>query len=128
MTTAMTKDDFLAEAQASVTPVDAEMAQQMMDSGARVLDVREPAEFMMGHLPGAENIPRGVLEFKAADHPLLADRNAQILLYCKNGGRSTLAAHTLKRMGYDQVKMLVGGFDGWAGSVHKVESDPGLYR
>ena len=128
MTTVMTKDDFLAEAQASVTPVDAEMAQQMMDSGARVLDVREPAEFMMGHLPGAENIPRGVLEFKAADHPLLADRNAQILLYCKNGGRSTLAAHTLKRMGYDQVKMLVGGFDAWAGSVHKVESDPGLYR
>ena len=128
MTTLMTKDDLLTEARASVSPVDADGAQAMLDAGARVLDVREPAEYLMGHLPGAENVPRGVLEFKVGDHPVLTDRNADILLYCKNGGRSTLAAHTLKRMGFTNVKMLTGGFDGWAGTVHTVETDPSVYR
>jgi rhodanese-related sulfurtransferase len=124
----MNKDDLLEEARVSVTPVDASEAQALVDGGASILDVREPAEFMMGHLPKAENIPRGVLEFKVGDHPVLADKNATILLYCKNGGRSTLAAHTLKRMGFSNVKMLVGGFDGWSGSIHKIETDPSVYQ
>lgn len=125
---AMTKDDLLAEARASVQPVDASAAEALLAAGAVVLDVREPAEFDMGHLPGAVNVPRGVLEFRVGDHPALCNKDAAILLYCKNGGRSTLAAHTLKRMGFDGVKMLVGGFDGWKGSVHKVEVDPSVYR
>ena len=128
MTDAMKKEDLLAEARASVNPVEAEAAQGLLDNGAHVLDVREPAEFMMGHLPGAQNVPRGVLEFKVGDHPVLADKDAAILLYCKNGGRSTLAAHTLKRMGFTNVQMLVGGFDGWVGTVHQVETDPSLYK
>ncbi len=124
----MTKDDLLAEAKASVNPVSADEAQKMLDEGYKALDIREPAEYMMGHLPGAENVPRGVLEFKVGSHPLLMEADTPILLYCKNGGRSTLGAHTLKRMGFTNVRMLVGGFDGWAGTVHKVETDPGLYR
>lgn len=128
MTNALNKDDLLAEAQASVDPVDADKAQVLINSEVGVLDVREPAEFMMGHLPGAVNIPRGVLEFKVSDHPLLSDKNATILLYCKNGGRSTLAAHTLKRMGFSNIKMLSGGFDGWSGTVHSVETDPSVYK
>ncbi len=125
---ALTKEELLAEARASVNPVDAAQAEALLQQVAVVLDVREPAEFDMGHLPGAVNVPRGVLEFRVGDHPALTDSAADILLYCKNGGRSTLAAHTLKRMGFDNVKMLVGGFDGWTGSVHKVEVDPSVYR
>lgn len=125
---ALTKDDLLAEARASVVPVSCNEAEQMLAAGCVVLDVREPAEFDMGHLPGAVNVPRGVLEFRIGDHPALTNPQAEILLYCKNGGRSTLAAHTLKRMGFSGVKMLVGGFDGWSGSVHTVELDPGMYR
>lgn len=125
---AMTKEELLAEARASVNPVDATQAEGLLQQGVVVLDVREPAEFDMGHLPGAVNVPRGVLEFRVGDHPALTDSAAGILLYCKNGGRSTLAAHTLKRMGFENVKMLVGGFDGWTGSVHKVEVDPSVYR
>jgi rhodanese-related sulfurtransferase len=124
----LNKDDLLAEARASVNPVDAEAAEALLNAGASVLDVREPAEYMMGHLPRAENIPRGVLEFKVGDHPMLCDKTSTILLYCKNGGRSTLAAHTLKRMGFTDVRMLVGGFDSWTGSVHKVETDPSVYK
>ncbi|MCD8522996.1 MAG: rhodanese-like domain-containing protein [Saccharospirillaceae bacterium] len=125
---ALSKDDLLAEARAAVNPVDAAEAEALLAQGAVVLDVREPAEFDMGHLPGAVNVPRGVLEFRVGDHPALTNPQADILLYCKNGGRSTLAAHTLKRMGFEQVKMLVGGFDGWSGTVHKVEVDPSVYR
>ncbi|MCT7360014.1 MAG: sulfurtransferase [Thalassobium sp.] len=125
---ALSKDDLLAEARTAVNPVDAAAAEALLAQGAVVLDVREPAEFDMGHLPGAVNVPRGVLEFRVGDHPALTNPQADILLYCKNGGRSTLAAYTLKRMGFEQVKMLVGGFDGWSGTVHKVEVDPSVYR
>lgn len=124
----VTKEDLLAEARPSVNPVDASGAEALLQQGVTVLDVREPAEFDMGHLPGAVNVPRGVLEFRVGGHPALMDSSATILLYCKNGGRSTLAAHTLKRMGFDKVQMLVGGFDGWAGDVHKVEVDPNIYQ
>ncbi len=125
---ALSKDDLLAEARFAVHPVDAAAAETLLANGAVVLDVREPAEFDMGHLPGAVNVPRGVLEFRVGDHPALTNPRADILLYCKNGGRSTLAAYTLKRMGFEQVKMLVGGFDGWSGTVHNVEVDSSVYR
>jgi rhodanese-related sulfurtransferase len=92
-----------------------------------VLDVREPVEFQLGHLPNAINIPRGVLEFKVDDHPDLRDHQRNILIYCKNGGRSTLAAYTLKQMGFSQVEMLIGGFDGWSGTLHKIEVDSSIY-
>lgn len=124
----MTKEALLAEASASVNPVNGDEAEVLLASGTVVLDVREPAEFDMGHLPGAVNVPRGVLEFRVGEHPALADASATVLLYCKNGGRSTLAAHTLKRMGFDNVRMLIGGFDGWSGDVHKVEIDPNQYQ
>src|SRR5690606_4928681 len=117
---ALNKDDLLAEARSAVVPVDASAAEARLAQGRVVLDVRDPSEVDEGQLRGAMNVPRGVLEFRVGDHPDLCDLQADILLYCKNGGRSTLAAHTLKRMGFEQVKMLVGGFDGWAGSVHKV--------
>jgi len=125
---ALSKQDLMKEAMASVNPVDAAEAEAMLQNGVTVLDVREPAEFDMGHLPGAVNVPRGVLEFRVGDHPALCDPQTEILLYCKNGGRSTLAAHTLKLMGFENVRMLTGGFDGWSGTVHKVEMDPSVYQ
>lgn len=122
-----TRDDFLTAARAEINLVDADRAEVLIAQQVLVLDVREPAEFQQGHLPHAVNIPRGVLEFKVGDHPSLNDNQRQILIYCKNGGRSTLAAYTLKQMGFTRVEMLVGGFDGWSGTVHSVEVDPSIY-
>jgi rhodanese-related sulfurtransferase len=122
-----TRDDFLTAARAEINLVAADRAEALIAQQALVLDVREPAEFQLGHLPNAVNIPRGVLEFKVGDHPDLNDKQRPILIYCKNGGRSTLAAFTLKQMGFSQVEMLIGGFDGWSGSVHLVEVDPSIY-
>lgn len=86
-----------------------------------VIDVREPAEFAQGHLPGAVNLPRGVLEFQIHAHPAMAcltsDSLAQpsrpLLLYCLSGGRSALAADSLRQLGFDDVRSLAGGLQAW---------------
>lgn len=122
-----TRDDLLIAARAEINRVGSDRAETLIAEQALVLDVREPAEFQMGHLPSAINIPRGVLEFKVNDHPDLNDHQRNILIYCKNGGRSTLAAYTLKQMGFSQVEMLMGGFDGWSGTTQKIEVDPSIY-
>jgi rhodanese-related sulfurtransferase len=110
-----TRDDLLAAARAEITIVETERAELLITQKSLILDAREPAEFQLGHLPNAVNIPRGVLEFKVGNHPSLNDSQRSILLYCKNGGRSTLAAFTLKQMGFTKVEMLKGGFDDWSG-------------
>jgi rhodanese-related sulfurtransferase len=122
-----TRESLLAEAKENIILVDASRAEVMIKNAALVLDVREPAEYQVGHLPQAVNVPRGVLEFKVGNHPDLNDPDRSILIYCKNGGRSALAAYTLKQMGFSQVEMLIGGFDGWDGVVHKIEVDPSIY-
>ena len=82
--------------------------------GIVLIDVREPAEFAAGHLPGAINIPRGVLEFQVDSHPALAGPPRPIVLYCRSGGRAALAALSLSMLGFDQVRSLTGGMMSWA--------------
>jgi glyoxylase-like metal-dependent hydrolase (beta-lactamase superfamily II) len=76
-----------------------------------VLDVRERDAFRAGHLPGARNIPRGELELRADRE--LPDPTARILTYCQLGKVSTLAAATLRMMGYTRAVALDGGLDAW---------------
>ena len=83
-----------------------------------ILDVREADEFAAGHLPGARHYPRGFLEVRAdLEHPKrdpwLADRSRKLVLYCGGGHRSALAAQSLKRMGFGEVRSMAGGFGGW---------------
>ncbi len=105
--------DLVAEAKSQIIEIEPAVAQAALGS-AVVLDVREPAEFDAGRLPGAVNIPRGVLEFKIGEHPKLAQRDCDILVCCKTSGRAALAALNLKRMGYTKVRSLHGGFDAWS--------------
>lgn len=105
--------DLVAEAKTHITEIDLAAARNAMPH-ALLLDVREPAEFDAGHMPGAINIPRGLLEFKIGDHPQLSQRDRDILIYCKTSGRAALAALNLQRMGYVGVRSIHGGFDAWA--------------
>jgi rhodanese-related sulfurtransferase len=106
--------DLVAEAKQQITEITAEIAKSKL-STLPILDVREPAEFSAGHLPGAINIPRGVLEFKIGSEPLLQDKqNEQIIVYCQSGGRSALATHTLHKLGYNKAVSMAGGFKAWS--------------
>ena len=125
---ALTKDELLHQARQALTIINANETESLMASGALMLDVREPNEFDMGHLSSAVNIPRGLLEFMVGNNPALKDFEKSIVVYCKNGGRSTLAADTLQKMGFSQIKMLAGGFDDWTGTVHKVEIADNQYK
>jgi len=76
-----------------------------------LIDVRTAAEYAAGHIPGAINIPRGVLEFKITEK--YPDRNTNIITYCKKGGRGTLAASSLAKLKYKNVRSIAGGWEAW---------------
>jgi len=76
-----------------------------------ILDVREKDAFDAGHLPGALHLPRGQLELRVDKE--LPDPGARILTYCQLGRVSTLAAATLRQMGYTRAVALDGGYNEW---------------
>lgn len=119
-----TAQDLVAQARAVIEEIDPERLRALQAAGTPVIDVREPAEFAEGHLPGAVNIPRGVLEFQVDGHPAVAGRpdphlshrREPVILYCRTGGRSALSAEALKRLGFDRPLSLAGGWLRWVDS------------
>lgn len=110
---AMTAMEMVAAAKQNIREVNISEAGLMLDR-ALVLDVREPGEYAAGRLPGAVNIPRGVLEFQIGNHPAFQGKqSADILVYCQSGGRSALATEALQKLGYTGCASLAGGFKGW---------------
>lgn len=109
-----TAHDLVLEAKAQIREVALDAAEAAIRAADVLLDVREADEFHAGHIPGALNIPRGLLEFKLSDDPALCARELNIVLYCKTSGRAALAACSLQAMGYLQVQSLAGGFDAWS--------------
>jgi rhodanese-related sulfurtransferase len=90
------------------------------DSDLLLVDIREPYEYDAMHIEGALNVPRGVLE-TACEYdyeetlPELADaRDREVVLICRSGKRSALAADILQQMGYKKVKSLKTGMRGWS--------------
>jgi len=75
------------------------------------VDVREAHEFELGRAQGAVNVPRSSLEREAA--AALPDRERTLLLMCEVGARSRLAAQSLRRLGYRDVRNVEGGFRRW---------------
>lgn len=76
-------------------------AKRLWREGARVIDVRSEAEFRERHLPQAINIPLG--EWKEALPRQVPDRNTVLLLHCLSGGRSAIARHQARSLGYARV-------------------------
>ena len=79
------------------------------DTQALVLDVRDPAEFGAGHLPGARNIPLAELDQRMSELPA----NKPVLICCASGARSSKAASVLRKAGREQVFNLSGGLQAW---------------
>jgi len=116
----LTPMDLVAQAKQNIVEIDVDSTKKSLETSL-VLDVREPAEYAAGHLPGAFNIPRGVLEFKIGSHPDFQDKqDAHIIVYCQTGGRSALATEALNKIGFSNAVSMVGGFKAWTESGNEV--------
>ncbi|CDM41089.1 MULTISPECIES: rhodanese-like domain-containing protein [Pseudomonadaceae] len=105
--------DLVLAAKTRITEVDLSQAEAAIRDADLLIDVREADEYSAAHIPGAINIPRGLLEFKLSNDAQLAERTLKLVLYCKNSGRSALAADALREMGYRNVLSLAGGIEAW---------------
>lgn len=76
-----------------------------------LIDVREDDEWQAGHAAGAQHISRGTIQDKIDS--AVPDKTARVVLYCRRGHRSALAADKLQKMGYTNVFSLAGGFEAY---------------
>ena len=109
---------WLAEANAEIEIVSVTEGLGLLgDPDVVILDVREAHERQLGHIPESIHASRGFLEFVAdPDGPMhnpLLSPDKRVVVYCGTGGRSALAAKTLKDMGFSRVASLAGGFQAW---------------
>ena len=84
-----------------------------------LVDVREESEFAEGRIKGARHLGRGVLERDL--EKAIPDPNADIVLYCGGGFRSALAAESLEKMGYRNVRSMAGGYRDWTSKQFPTE-------
>ena len=83
---------------------------------ALIVDVREPQEYAAGHVPGAINIPRGVLEFqiwKQVGFPANTEMDRPLYLQCQSGNRASLAAQSLDELGFTHTTAVVMSLEDW---------------
>lgn len=106
--------DLLREARAQIREVSPQEVDALPPSAAALIDVREESEWEQGHLPGAQHISKSYIEQQIEG--AVADRDAQVILYCAGGIRSLFAAQTLAEMGYTDVASMSGGFQSWKGA------------
>jgi rhodanese-related sulfurtransferase len=84
-----------------------------------ILDVREPNEFEAMHIAGSINVPRGILEsaceweYEETVPDLVNAREREVVVVCRSGHRSVLAANSLQVLGYENVVSLQTGLRGW---------------
>lgn len=123
-TTPMPSEPTISRAAESVEPtptestngevmtITAQQAKEVMDSGREIviLDVRTPEEFSEGHIKGAVLLPDYEIEESAKN--ILPNKDAEILVYCRSGRRSKIAANALVSMGYTNVSDF-GGIIDW---------------
>ena len=121
--------DMVEEAKREIENLSAEQLRDELDADGNdtvVVDIRDNRElYLKGKIPGALSAPRGMLEFwvdPASEYYRDAfDPAKRYVLYCAGGGRSALAAKTMKDMGYPNVAHLEPGFGGWEAAGYDIE-------
>jgi len=111
---AATQEKGKAAVSQSPQVVDGATARKLVATGVKVVDVRTPAEFAAGHVPGAVNIPYDEMERRYAE---LSPTSTPLLVYCRTGHRSGIAIKTLHEHGFDHIYDL-RAYDLW------VQSEP----
>ena len=105
-------EKLVAEAKKKITEISPTEAVAKSQSGeAVIVDVREKDEWDEEHIPDATHLSRGTIELDIEEK--VPDPNALIICHCGGGGRSALAAESLQKMGYKNVRSMSGGFKAW---------------
>lgn len=118
--------DLVAEAKLEIENLSPDQVSEELAGGDVVLiDIRESEELKQnGRIANSVHAPRGMLEFFAdplsPQHKPEFNKDKKIIFYCASGGRSALAAATLKKMGYEDVAHLDGGIKAWKNSGKQV--------
>ena len=123
-------DKLILQAKKEVGEITPKALHQMIDDDDDLvlLDVREGKQKYSGGIYADEHlsISRGNLEFEAPRK--LKDKNIFIVTYCLAGSRSALAAQTLKKLGYKNVRSLEGGLKAWAKARNPIETSLGVLK
>jgi sulfur-carrier protein adenylyltransferase/sulfurtransferase len=113
------KDRRLAELRDSIPEVSPAEALALHRQGAALIDVRDNDEVAQGSPTGAHRLGRGFLELRVED--AVPDFDRTVLVMCAGGVRSLFAAEDLKRLGYQDVRSVAGGFSRWKNEGHPFE-------
>ncbi len=122
-----TAAQLVQEAKSNIENLTPDQVQAELATGnVTLVDVRDASELGNGTIPGAVHASRGMLEFYADPsspyYKAELDRDSRVILHCASGGRSALAAHTLRALGYKDVAHLDGGFKAWQSAGKSVRT------
>ena len=105
-------EKLVADAKKHITEISPQDAAAKSQSGnAVIVDVREKDEWDEEHIPDAVHMSRGTIELDIEEK--IPDLNQTIITHCGGGGRSALAAESLQKIGYKNVRSMAGGFKAW---------------
>src|SRR5437016_9786515 len=105
-------EKLVTDAKKNITEISPKDAAAKSKSGeALIIDVREKDEWDEEHIPGATHLSRGTIELDIEEK--VPDTNALIICHCGGGGRFALAAESLQKMGYKNVRSMASGFKAW---------------
>ncbi len=109
------------EVRARIVEVSVDDIAKRIQRGERfeLVDVREESEWAGGHIMGARHLGKGIIERDI--EKAIPDSDAEVVLYCGGGFRSALAAESLVKMGYPNVKSMAGGWRAWKAKSYPTE-------
>ena len=111
-----------------ITQVKLDQLKNNLDSGKNfvLIDVRSPDEYKIGHLPKSINIPQRQLKTKIIE--LYQNKDTDLVLYCRTDYRAAQSVFILQKMGYTNVKKLLGGFKGWGEAGYSIYNRHGEFK
>ncbi len=115
--------ELVQDAKSRIEETNVIAVKERLDKGEQLLliDVREESEWNAGHIPGAIQLGKGIIERDI--ERLLPDSEQEVILYCGGGFRSALAADNLKKMGYKRPVSMDGGIRAWREAGLTLEVD-----
>ena len=120
-----TKQQIVEEAKANVTAITVDDLKHHLHDTI-LIDIRTKDEYVAGHIQGSQWISRGTLEFVIQS--IAPEPDAPIVVYCRSGGRSALAANSLQAIGYRKIRNLEGGFKAWVEAAYSAYNVHGEFK